>query len=76
MQYSFNVLSEKENVFEVSTCILDYETVIFMEVLFVKYDYNTGMVLLDLAYLKSKLPNEKIRRTLITNIKTYIKQFI
>ncbi len=76
MQYSFEILEKKDSLFKVSACIIHSGDEIFKDVIYARYDYNIGIVLLDLAQIETKIPDNQIRREFVSKIKTYIKQSI
>lgn len=74
MKYKFRTIIKSQYDYRVSVIIEDNNNnKIYEDIIIAKYDKNVGVVLLDFKYLEKVIPNDNIRRSLISNLKEYIK---
>lgn len=73
MIYEFNIVSEKNHIYEVEVCIKNRKdhSIKYNDIMTVKY--IDGIVLLDLKYIQENIKNEIVRLDFISKLKEYIK---
>ncbi|MBD7913485.1 hypothetical protein [Clostridium cibarium] len=74
MEYSFSIIDQNQEDFKINVHIHDKGISIFQDILLAKFDRNIGMALLDLNYIQKVIPNEGIRRDLVSKLKMFVKQ--